>query len=133
MKLFLEQMNHYTNMMEKLLKLCQQCLIAAQEEDSIKLARLIDNRERLLQIIKEFNFDINGQVHAQYPNLEQKDQKLVLRQVNFIQSVIEQVSDIDEFLIESIEQMKDHLKMEIGHSFETAKKFKGYNLQNLKR
>jgi hypothetical protein len=96
----------------------RECLKYSEEENVEKVLSLLDERERVINILENLS----------------KDETLALNQelITQLNQVINKIQEQDDVILQKLASLKDKMHLEIAKVFKTKENFKGYNLNNLK-
>lgn len=121
----IEVQNNLIEFLQKAYELTTSALKLAQEKEFEQLNIVLENRERVINIIDSL---------SQQLSLYQKnaDQELVNKFNNQVSQVINKINTIDEIMTECLEHEKSKTQFEIAKTFKNKENFKGYNLNSIK-
>lgn len=95
-----------------------ECLEQADNGDVDKVMALLNNREKLINVIDKLSKDAIIQ-----------NNKEILTQLN---QLIAKIQEKDQDIINKLSSLKDKLHFEIAKVFKTKENLKGYNLNKVK-
>lgn len=106
-------------LIDKLFFMNDKIHLTISDENITETYRIIENRERLINIIQ---------------TLQSKESQAVVSQAGHeeISTKIKILMDEDLVIIENLKRLERKIKIEMGHTFENRSKIEGYNLRNVR-
>ena len=102
----------------KIYDITMECLEETEKGEVEKVMSLLDDREKIIQVIDKLSQD---------DSIQNNDEILVQ-----LDQVITKIQEKDQVIIEGLISLKDKLHFEIAKVFKTKENLKGYNLNKLK-
>jgi hypothetical protein len=102
----------------KIYDITLECLDQSEKGEVEKVTALLDDREKIIQVIDKLSKD----------EIVQNNNE-ILTQLN---QVISKIQEKDQVIITNLASLKDKLHFEIAKVFKTKENLKGYNLNKLK-
>lgn len=93
---------------------------------------IADNRERLINIVKLLQDDIENEIQSVKIQYNQDEMEIFKAWVNDVTELINYNAQLDEQCLELLAQAKNSTTQEISSVFKKRKQFQGYNLNNVK-
>lgn len=115
--------------------LCTKRILKASQEGRVNQAdQESENRERLVNIIGNIQSAIEKEIQAMPLEGDSIELiNLVKAWNNDIEHWLEKISCLDLEIIESLQDEKTNTTKEIASTYQNREKFKGYNLNNVKK
>ena len=121
----LETQNTLIDFLEKAYNLTTQALKLVQNNQFEELNQVLNNRERIINIIDS----LSEQLALHQRNREPSEYEAFNNQLN---QVIQKIQSIDEIITNCLEHEKNKTQFEIAKTFKNKENFRGYNLNNIK-
>jgi hypothetical protein len=107
---------------------------AAQMQNIELVHACADNRERLIAIVEKYQKEIEDFIKKLNPyNLAKEDLEIYRSWAQDVESWVRENNEIDEVITEALNHQKDQTVEEIASVFKNKQKFKGYNLNDVKK
>lgn len=133
MKIFEKIMQHI-DLLSALTSASNALLTAAQNRKFEIVEQIVENRERLLNVIKTIQTNIEDDIAKLHPGQVTREEIEILKswsqEVNQIVMINDKL-DRDSMIL--LEQQKEETTKEIATVFTNRQSFKGYDLSNVKK
>jgi len=133
-KELLSYIEEHTYMLSEIIKISEKIHANAKSVDLDSLLFDVENRERLINILGYIQRKIEdtvGELKAEEIGQEILDTLGQWRAK--VSTKLQIIKELDEQIVEYLCQNKDKITKEIGVIFQLKQRFKGYNLNNVKR
>ena len=115
--------------MEKAIYISQKSLTYADQNDFLKLDKLIVEREKVVNII----LTLHERLDLEQNNLPtEEDRRKAIQFNNQANLLFSKIAELDQKLIDKLDIEKNKTQIEIAKSFKNKENLKGYNLNCLK-
>ena len=111
--------------LEKAYELTVSSLKLAQAKDFDQLVKVLDNRERAINIVQSMSENLA--LHQ-----KNKEQETYIDFNNQVSQVIDKIHSIDEIVMTCLAHEKEKTQFEIAKTFKNKENFRGYNLNKIK-
>jgi transcription termination factor NusB len=115
-----ETQKNLNNFIEKSYNLTRQAFKAVQEKNFDEVVRILDNREKAINIASTFSERL-----ALYPTQDEEFN-------NQLSQVVDRINKLDNIISSCLEHEKNKTQFEIGKTHQNKENFKGYNLNKIK-
>ncbi len=127
------KMDYHLSLLNKSLETTEKMIALTNNGQIDQVSSMADNRERLLAIVSDVQMQIEKELEQ---NIAKENKHYVQKANSWIsrtQICIQQISDLDEELLDKLNQEKENTKKEIGKVHGNKTSIQGYNLSNVKR
>jgi RNA processing factor Prp31 len=124
--------SHYTlltDLIEKAVKISQECVIQVNCRDFEALDSLIKKREKIISVICTVHERLTLE-QTSLKNIGQKEDAVLYN--NQLNLLMNKISEFDDFIVASLDEEKNKTQIEIAKTFKNKENLKGYNLNCLK-
>ncbi len=124
--------NHYallTDLIEKAVKISQECVNQVNMGDFEALEDLIKKREKVISVICTVHERLTLEQTSLKNEGHKEDAVLYNNQLNLL---LGKISEFDDFIVSKLDEEKDKTQIEIAKVFKNKENLKGYNLNCLK-
>ena len=103
-------------------------------EDIDKINMELDNRERLISIVAKLQLEIETLINElSGSELSPNNVQIIKSWNSDTHTLVSNIMDIDDKINQSLESQKKVVGTELKNTFENVEKFKGYNLQSVRK
>lgn len=124
--------SHYTlltDLIEKAVKISQECVKQVNTGDFESLDGLIKQREKVISVISTVHERLTLEQNSLKDKGQREDAILYNNQLNLL---LNKISEFDDFIVTKLDEERDKTQIEIAKAFKNKENLKGYNLNCLK-
>ncbi len=110
-----------------------QAMISSCENGKFDIVdNIADNRERLINIIKLLQDDIESQLQSTKQHFNSDEMDIFKAWIEDVTNLVAENQKLDDECLELLDRAKNSTTEEIATVFKKKKQFQGYNLNNVK-
>ncbi|MEI8346868.1 MAG: hypothetical protein WCG27_05345 [Pseudomonadota bacterium] len=129
----LSLIQYHLNLIDSVSHISKQILLATKEANVEQANAGAENRQRLLNLM--------GMIQIKTDQILQESNRRTSEHLSEVLKLwaydfnlwATEINRIDEEITDNLSLLKDQTTQELGHLFQNKEKFKGYNLNNLKK
>lgn len=99
-----------------------------------EINRMLDNRERLVNIVSKLQLETESMIEdLSGSDLGPENVQIIKSWHSDTHTIVSSIIELDDKINQTLEAQKKNVANEIRATFENVEKFKGYNLQTLRK